>query len=99
MTTTRRIEKMIQVLKNRQPDLTVVCNFTPVPRKDYRAGAPHDGYWKEVLNSDAALYGGSGSGNLGGMKTTPIPFHNQPCSLVLTLPPLAALFFRSERKA
>ena len=79
-----------------QPDLMIVGNFTPVPRHSYSVGVPHSGYWKEALNSDSELYGGSGSGNMGGMKTVPVPFHNQPCSLALNLPPLAILFFRSE---
>jgi 1,4-alpha-glucan branching enzyme len=79
-----------------QHDLLVVCNFTPVPRPDYRVGVPRSGYWKEVLNSDAGLYGGSGSGNLGGLETAAKPFHNQPFSMTLTLPPLAILFFRCE---
>ncbi len=79
-----------------QSDLMIVGNFTPVPRHNYRIGVPQSGYWKEVLNSDAELYGGSGFGNMGGVKTVPVPFHNQPRSLTLYLPPLAILFFRSE---
>ncbi|MBN2244132.1 MAG: 1,4-alpha-glucan branching protein GlgB [Acidobacteria bacterium] len=78
-------------------DFLVVGNFTPVPRSDYRVGVPREGYWKEALNSDARLYGGSGIGNMGGLETAPVPLHNQPFSLALTLPPLAILFFRCER--
>ncbi|HEX9879416.1 MAG TPA: 1,4-alpha-glucan branching protein GlgB, partial [Candidatus Binatia bacterium] len=74
----------------------VVCNFTPVPRGSYRVGAPREGFWKEILNSDAKDYGGSGQGNLGGVQTVPIPLHGRPYSLTLTLPPLAAVFFKSE---
>jgi 1,4-alpha-glucan branching enzyme len=73
----------------------VVCNFTPVPRQNYRVGAPRGGFWKEVLNSDAALYGGSGWGNLGGAEALPVPLHGRSHSLTLTLPPLTALFFKS----
>jgi 1,4-alpha-glucan branching enzyme len=73
----------------------VACNFTPQPRHDYRVGAPRDGRWVEVLNSDAAAYGGSGQGNWGGVDATPTPFHGRPYSLTLTLPPLAAVFFQS----
>ena len=79
-----------------QPPLMVVGNFTPVPREDYGLGVPCSGYWKEILNSDAELYGGSGHGNFGGTESVPVPLHNQPCSLRLTLPPLAILFFRPE---
>jgi 1,4-alpha-glucan branching enzyme len=71
-----------------------VCNFTPMPWPNYRIGVPFSGYWKELLNGDAALYGGSGQGNLGGVETAPIPAHGRPCSLNLTLPPLAAVLFK-----
>jgi len=77
----------------------VVCNFTPVPRFNYRLGAPRPGFWKEVLNSDAREYGGSGQGNFGGVEATPVPLHRQSHSLDLTLPPLAAVFFRSEGRS
>ena len=73
----------------------VSCNFTPVPRYNYRVGVPSGGFWQEVLNSDAADYGGSGHGNLGGLEATPIPCHGRPYSLNLTLPPLAAVFFEA----
>ena len=79
-----------------EPEATLlyVCNFTPVPRYGYRVGAPCAGRWDEVLNSDAPLYGGSGIGNAGGVEAQKVPFHNQPCSLEITLPPLAVLVFR-----
>ena len=80
--------------KTPNDELVVVCNFTPVPREGYRIGVPHDGYWKEVLNSDAKLYGGSGVGNLGGLKAQPEPSHDRPHSLNLTLPPLGCLIFK-----
>ncbi len=76
-----------------------VINFTPLPREGYRVGAPRGGSWREALNSDALEYGGSGSGNLGRVEAEPIPVQGQPCSLSLTLPPLAALFFVSEGRA
>lgn len=76
--------------------LLVVCNFTPVPRPNYRIGAPRGGFWQEVLNSDATLYGGSGWGNLGGVEAAPIPLHGRSHSLTVTLPPLGALFFKSR---
>jgi 1,4-alpha-glucan branching enzyme len=74
----------------------VACNFTPVPRHNYRVGAPLRGFWREILNSDATDYGGSGAGNLGGVETVPISLHGRPYSLTITLPPLAAVFFKSE---
>jgi len=78
------------------PPLLVVCNFTPVPRTNYRVGVPRGGYWRELLNSDAAEYGGSGMGNLGGVEATPMPYEEYSHSLTLTLPPLAALVFKPE---
>jgi len=76
--------------------IVVVCNFTPVPRYNYRVGVPRGGFWGEVLNSDALIYGGSGHGNLGGVRATPIPIHGRLHSISLTLPPLGVLFFKSE---
>jgi 1,4-alpha-glucan branching enzyme len=75
----------------------VACNFTPVPRHDYRVGAPCAGFWEEALNSDAQNYGGSGQGNLGGVDAVPYPFHGMPFSLNITLPPLGVVFFRKKR--
>ncbi len=77
----------------------VVCNFTPVPRHGYRVGVPSGGRWRELLNGDAAPYGGSGMGNLGGVEAEPHPVHGRPYSLPLTLPPLAVVFFKPERNA
>ena len=76
--------------------MLVACNFTPTPREDYRVGVPWGGFWREVLNSDAAEYGGSGIGNDGGRHAGPDPSHGRPYSLSLTLPPLAVVFLRSE---
>jgi len=76
--------------------ILTVCNFTPVPRLNYRVGVPRGGFWKEMLNSDATLYGGSGCGNSGGAEATPVPAHGRHHSLSLTLPPLSVLFFKSE---
>ena len=77
--------------------LLVVCNFTPVRRVDYVVGVPFAGHWHEALNSNAADYGGDGSGNFGGIDAAPVPAHGRFYSLTLTLPPLAALFFTCER--
>jgi 1,4-alpha-glucan branching enzyme len=73
--------------------MLVVCNFTPLPRWHYRVGVPLAGAWREVLNSDATEYGGSGIGNAGSVTTEPIPTHGHGQSLDLTLPPLAVVFF------
>jgi 1,4-alpha-glucan branching enzyme len=73
----------------------VVCNFTPVPRSNYRLGAPRGGFWREILNSDATVYGGSGWGNMGGVEAVPIGLHGRSHSVTVTLPPLAAVFFRN----
>jgi len=72
--------------------LIVVCNFTPLPRHNYIVGAPHGGFWRERLNSDAGIYGGSGIGNLGGVEAAPVSAQGRSHSLALTLPPLAVLF-------
>jgi 1,4-alpha-glucan branching enzyme len=73
--------------------LLMVCNFTPIPRHSFRVGVPAGGEWREALNSDATLYGGSGQGNLGAVQAAPVPSHGRPYSLTLTLPPLAAVAF------
>ncbi len=79
--------------KNPGDQLLVVCHFTPVPRSGYRVGVPEGGYWRELLNSDAREYGGSGWGNLGGVDAGPVAFQGKPFSLSLALPPLAILIF------
>jgi len=71
-----------------------VCNFTPVPRMRYRVGAPRAGVWREILNTDSELYGGSNLGNGGRLETSTTPSHGQPFSLELTLPPLATVLLR-----
>jgi len=77
----------------------IALNFTPVPRFNYRVGVPRGGYWRERVNSDSREYGGSGHGNLGGVEASPVPFHGRPYSLTLTLPPLGAVFFKSNGHA
>jgi 1,4-alpha-glucan branching enzyme len=71
----------------------IVCNFTPVVRRDYRIGVPHSGRWRERLNSDAVEYGGSGVGNAGELRSDDVAMHNLAQSIRLVLPPLAALVF------
>jgi len=79
--------------------LIVACNFTPVPRYNYRLGAPGGGIWLEILNSDARDYGGSGQGNLGALEAAPVPSHGSSYSLNLTLPPLAIVFLKMTEAA
>jgi 1,4-alpha-glucan branching enzyme len=76
--------------------VVVIFNFTPVVRENYRIGVPGRGYWKELLNSDAPEYGGSGKGNYGGVEAAPFPMHGRSHSLTLTLPPLGVLFLQRE---
>jgi 1,4-alpha-glucan branching enzyme len=72
--------------------VVVACNFTPVPRANYVLGVPAGGFWREALNSDAVHYGGSGTGNLGGVEAAPLPAHGRMNSITITLPPLATVF-------
>jgi len=74
----------------------VVCNFTPIPRYNYRVGAPRGGLWKEILNSDAKDYGGSDFGNLGWTEAQSVPMHGRAVSLNLIVPPLGVVFLKSS---
>jgi 1,4-alpha-glucan branching enzyme len=76
--------------------ILVVCNFTPVPRSNYRVGVPRGGYWQEILNSDSSWYGGGDWGNGGGVDAVPVPLHARSHSLTVTVPALAAVFFKSQ---
>ncbi|NLF77427.1 MAG: 1,4-alpha-glucan branching enzyme, partial [Chloroflexi bacterium] len=76
--------------------LVVVCNFTPVPRHDYRIGVPEPGFYREILNSDAAAYGGGNVGNLGGRRADPLGWHGFAHSLSLTVPPLGLIVLKPE---
>ncbi len=82
--------------KNQEDFLLFACNFTPVPRHDYRLGVPRPGLYEEILNSDSNLYGGSNVGNLGGVQAENIPSHAHPYSLSLTLPPLAVIIMKAK---
>jgi 1,4-alpha-glucan branching enzyme len=94
--TQRSVVSFLRRGHNPKDVVLFVCNFTPVPRYNYRVGTPGGGYWQEVLNSDAPLYGGSGQGNMGGMEAVPLPIHGRPYSLNLTLPPLGVTVFQPE---
>jgi 1,4-alpha-glucan branching enzyme len=74
--------------------ILIVCNFTPVPRYEYRVGVPQIGRWTEILNSDSDAYGGTDFGNLGGKDAEEIPMHGRSHSLNLTIPPLGAVFLK-----
>ena len=89
------------IRRGRSPEdiLVAAFNFTPVPRYNYQIGIPMAGRWRELLNSDAPLYGGSGQGNLGGVEAVPVSMHGHMHSVTLTLPPLGALFLKPEVEA
>ena len=72
--------------------VVVLCNFTPVPRTGWRCGLPREGKWREALNTDAALYGGSNTGNMGTVAATAEGWHGQPASAHVTIPPLSTMF-------
>ncbi len=80
--------------KNSKNIILVVCNFTPVPRFNYILGVPENGYWKEILNSDSEVYGGSNHGNIGGVEASMTPSHGRPYSISVTVPPLGLIFFK-----
>ncbi|HLV95753.1 MAG TPA: 1,4-alpha-glucan branching protein GlgB [Candidatus Acidoferrales bacterium] len=92
----RSIISFLRRGRNANEEALFVCNFTPVVRQDYRVGVSQEGFWKEALNSDAPLYGGSGQGNSGGLMAAPLPTHGRPFSLNVTLPPLGVLVFRPK---
>jgi 1,4-alpha-glucan branching enzyme len=83
--------------QNRSTELVIILNLTPVMRTHYRVGLPRSGGWREILNSDAAIYGGGNIGNLGGVTAEDYAVHGQPYSAPFTLPPLGILVFTHER--
>jgi 1,4-alpha-glucan branching enzyme len=89
---------IVYLRKGRTPgDVALIaCNFTPVPRENYRVGAPRGGLWRERLNSDAIDYGGGGIGNFGAVEASPLPSHGQSHSLTLRLPPLAVVILTPD---
>jgi 1,4-alpha-glucan branching enzyme len=93
---------IVAVLRRGRSEEDVVAaafNFTPVPRYGYRIGVPQEGFWRELANSDATEYGGSGVGNLGGCAASEIAAHGHTHSLELTLPPLGAVFLKPDRSS
>lgn len=83
----------IRFNKDKSKMIIAVCNFTPLPRYNYRIGVPEQGRWMEILNSDAKEYGGSGQGNFGGVDAYPVPYHNHDFSININLPPLGIVIF------
>jgi len=76
--------------------LACVVNFSGVPHHNYRIGLPRSGRWRELINTDADTYGGSGVGNYGAVHATDEPWHGMPASAVLTIPPLGALWLTPD---
>ncbi len=90
----KSIVSFLRRARNSDDFLLFVFNFTPVPRYNYRIGAPKQGFYREVLNSDSEIYWGSNIGNQGGKHSEPLSWHEQPFSLSLDLPPLGGLVFK-----
>jgi 1,4-alpha-glucan branching enzyme len=76
--------------------IACIANFSALPHLEYKVGLPRAGRWREVLNTDAVIYGGSGVGNLGGIEAVPEPWHGKPASATITLPPLGVLWLTPE---
>ncbi len=94
----RSVVAVLRRGRSEEDVLAAAFNFTPVPRYTYRVGVPRGGFWREVANSDALDYGGSGVGNLGGCEAREVPAHGHPWSIELTLPPLGAVFLKQPEK-
>jgi 1,4-alpha-glucan branching enzyme len=90
------VVSLLRFARNRADFVAAIFNFTPVPRMDYRIGVPEHGWYEEILNSDAAVYGGSNVGNLGGVQSEAIPAHGFDHSLRLNVPPLGCLFLKKR---
>ena len=84
----------LRFARNREEFLLFCCNFTPVPRHNYRIGAPRPGRYREIFNTDAEMFGGSNVGNLGELNAAEVSHHGRPASLSVTLPPLAVAVFK-----
>ena len=93
-------QNSVYAFVRRTPDdashFLVVSNMTPVPREGYRIGVPKAGHWREVLNTDAGMYGGGNLGNGGGVSSEEIEAHGNPQSVSLVIPPLATIVLRLD---
>jgi 1,4-alpha-glucan branching enzyme len=85
--------------RNGERVVVFAANLSPVPRAGYRLGLPRAGHWREALNTDSTYYGGTDMGNMGGVVAEPIPWHGQPVSAEVTLPPLAVIWLVPETMA
>jgi len=83
--------------QDRTSELVIILNLTPMARMNYRVGLPRPGRWREVLNSNAGIYGGNNLGNLGGVFAEDYNVHNQSYSAEFTLPPLSITVFQPAR--
>ena len=92
----RSVVSFYRYTEDHSSELAIVCNFTPSPHHGYRIGVNHSGEWRELLNTDADVYGGSGLGNDGLLCATNEARHNRPSSISLTLPPLSVLVLEPD---
>jgi 1,4-alpha-glucan branching enzyme len=92
------IVSFLRRAKDRDDFIVVIANFTPVPREGYRVGVPVAGFYRELANSDSTDYGGRNIGNIEGLCSKPIPCQNQPHSILITVPPLAIVFFKPDKE-
>jgi 1,4-alpha-glucan branching enzyme len=88
------VVSILRFARNRDDFVVMVFNFTPVARGQYRIGVPEPGFYEEILNSDAATYGGGNVGNGGGVETEPVAAHGFDQSLRLVVPPLGCLMLK-----
>ena len=89
-------QQVAAVARGGERVVVFAANLSPVPRENYRLGLPRSSRWREAINTDSTFYGGSDKGNLGGVQPEPIPWHGQPFSAEVTLPPLAAIWLVPE---
>lgn len=94
--TTNCVLAFVRQTQDESEQLVVVANLTPTPRHDYRIGVPQSGYFREVINTDASWYGGSGVGNQGGVDSDEEVSHGYDQSVVMQLPPLSVVVFKRE---
>ncbi len=92
----KSVLSFIRRAANRSEYIVFACNFTPVPRLDYQIGVPEAGFFREILNTDSELFGGSNMGNSGGVMARQTPCHHRPCNISITLPPLAVVAFKKQ---
>ncbi len=90
------IVSFVRRAKDADDAVVVIANFTPQPHEGYRVGVPGPGFYRELLNSDAGLFGGSNTGNAGGVPAEAVPWQDEPYSILITVPPLAVVFFKSD---